>query len=583
MTRASCLLLTAGVALALLAPLAAQTPQTPARDTRGAGAPAPIGTGGITGAVIVDDNSSRPVRYAYIVAVGTTTGTLRVTSSDAGGRFAIANLPADSYLVGASKAPFLGALAGAKRPERPGTPITVASGTTTGNVVIRLTPGAAIAGTITDTRGLPAAGSPVTVQRWRLQNGERALVPVSGGTTTTDERGLYRIYGLPPGDYAVVAMGTLPPARALADADVNAALKGANITVPPRDPSLRYAPVYFPGTVRVAEATTITLGIGEERSSVDFHLDLVKASGVSGTVFTAEGQPASGTMVMFSTATASSPLRTASATVVGPDGRFSLPTIGPGSYNVTAQTGRPTQQFATTQIEVAGMDITGLSLTMRPPLTLTGHIAFDGTTPAPSLAGRRVPLQPVANNQATPTVAPTTADGSFAITNVVPGRFMIGGSLFFGANTDSLIWALHSVTVDGHDATDVPFEINMEKPPKEIVVTYTDRWQELSGALQTSADAAASGYAIVLFPAEKAYWVQGSRRILVAQPDTNGRFRFGGQGPNTVPPGDYLLAAVTDIDRDEQFDPSFLASLIPSGTPIAIGSGERKTQDLAIR
>ena len=43
------------------------------------------------------------------------------------------------------------------------------------------------------------------------------------------------------------------------------------------------------------------------------------------------------------------------------------------------------------------------------------------------------------------------------------------------------------------------------------------------------------------------------------------------------------MAAVIDLGRDEQFDPSFLATLVPAAAPITIGPGERKTQDLVIR
>jgi hypothetical protein len=43
------------------------------------------------------------------------------------------------------------------------------------------------------------------------------------------------------------------------------------------------------------------------------------------------------------------------------------------------------------------------------------------------------------------------------------------------------------------------------------------------------------------------------------------------------------LAAVRDLGRDEQFDPSFLATLASAAAPITIGPGEKKTQDLVIR
>ena len=100
--------------------------QVPPRDSRTAPAAnaAPTGTGGISGNVTADDG--RPVRFGYIVLIGTTTGLVKVSSTDADGRFTFNNLPVDRYTVGASKPPYLGMIAGAKRPGRPGTPIALA-------------------------------------------------------------------------------------------------------------------------------------------------------------------------------------------------------------------------------------------------------------------------------------------------------------------------------------------------------------------------------------------------------------------------------------------------------------------------
>src|SRR5580765_6172795 len=136
--------------------LAAQQQQPPARDPRTAPVAvnaAPTGTGLIGGTVTADDG--RPVRFAYIVLLGATTGIVKVSSSDADGKFTFNNLPVDRYTVGASKQPYLGTVAGARRPGRPGTPIAVANGQKVTDVAIRMWTGGAITGVITDERGQP--------------------------------------------------------------------------------------------------------------------------------------------------------------------------------------------------------------------------------------------------------------------------------------------------------------------------------------------------------------------------------------------------------------------------------------------
>ena len=117
----------------------------------------------------------RPIRFAHVLLLGATTGIVKVTSSDADGKFAFGSLPVDRYTIGASKQPYLAMLAGAKRPGRPGTPIVVANGQRVGDVAIRMPMGAAITGILTDERGQPGVGAMVAVMQWRMQNGERTL------------------------------------------------------------------------------------------------------------------------------------------------------------------------------------------------------------------------------------------------------------------------------------------------------------------------------------------------------------------------------------------------------------------------
>jgi hypothetical protein len=99
------------------------------RDTRPAPTatpPAPAGTAAITGLATSEDGS-RPVRFAYVLLIGTTTGVVKVSSTDGDGKFTFSALPPDRYTVGVSKLPYIGTVAGSKRPGRPGTPIVVAA------------------------------------------------------------------------------------------------------------------------------------------------------------------------------------------------------------------------------------------------------------------------------------------------------------------------------------------------------------------------------------------------------------------------------------------------------------------------
>ena len=568
----------AALAIATVAPQA----QGPVRDLR-TPPPTPTGTSVIRGMVVADATGGA-IRRAHVVVIGALSGTLRITTTDGEGRFTVASLPADRYLVAASKLPYLGAIAGARRPARPGTPVVLAAGQAIDTVSIRLPMGAAISGTMTDERGRAGSGMTLALQQWRNESGGRTLVMARTPNATTDDRGRYRFYGLPPGEYVVVAMDTTfnRAGRQLSTAEVDAALKGGPVTPEPPVRPGQSAPIYYPGTPRPDDAAGVVVNAGDDRQGVDFRLQSVRPGTVNGVVVTSDGAPATGASVEFRT-TFGSVLSVSAAIRVGADGNFGLAGVVPGSYFVLARGSGPTTgQSAAATVDVAGDDVARLSLTLRPAMTLNGRVAFAGSS-APALGGRRVPVQTLTRNTINVSPAPTDANGVFSIATIPPGRYVIGGPIYFGASsTDSVTWTLESVVADGRDITDLPLEI-IDSVPKEVVVTYGDRWQELSGRLVTPSGAAASDFTVIAFPANKNYWLPDSRRIVTTRPGTNGEFLLSGPGLATLPAGDYLLAAVTDIDRNEQYDPAFLATLVPAAVPIKLTPGARVVQNLMIR
>ena len=105
-------------------------------------APALTGTASLSGTVVADGTGT-PLGHATVALIGTRTGVLKVTSTNRDGQFSFTALPADRYTVGASKLPYLGGVAGARRPARPGSPVVVADGAAIRELTIRLPLGAA--------------------------------------------------------------------------------------------------------------------------------------------------------------------------------------------------------------------------------------------------------------------------------------------------------------------------------------------------------------------------------------------------------------------------------------------------------
>jgi hypothetical protein len=87
----------------------------------------------------------------------------------------------------------------------------------------------------------------------------------------------------------------------------------------------------------------------------------------------------------------------------------------------------------------------------------------------------------------------------------------------------------------------------------------------------------ASDYFVVVFSKDLSYWKPGSRRIAMARPTSTGAFSV-----RNLPAGDYLIAALTDVEDGEWFDPTFLAQLVPAAKALTIRAGEVTKTDLRI-
>jgi hypothetical protein len=134
-----------------------------------------------------------------------------------------------------------------------------------------------------------------------------------------------------------------------------------------------------------------------------------------------------------------------------------------------------------------------------------------------------------------------------------------------------------SSIVDGRDTLDFPLDFIADHDIGNAVVGITDRFTGLSGTLTDVSGKPGSDYTIIVAPSDTRFWTPGSRRILTTRPGPDGRYLF-----RYLPPGDYLLAAVTDLEPGTQYDPEFLQSIAPASLRISLTEGAQRTQDLRV-
>jgi hypothetical protein len=607
------------VSMLAVPPAAGQVPPAPPARPRDVvpTQPAPaVGTAILSGSVVIA-GSGQPARRARVTLSGQELRGGRSVTTDDQGRFSFTAIPAGRFTLSASKPGHISVSYGQRRPGtgRPGTPIQVADGQKL-TVTLQMPRGGVISGTVLDEHGEPTPGTQVRALRYSMQSGQRTLQQAGNGST--DDRGIYRIYGLQPGDYLVCAMPrntNMPMEAERMQAEIAALRQSLEAAARDRaamamerlaavqaqmpsadDPIAGYAPVYYPGTTTASSAASLILGVGEEKLGVDFQLQVVPVARIEGTVISPSGvEPQNVQVTLINTGDDVSGIGN-NSTRPGRDGRFTLSNVPPGLYTLMARGTvgrgtpegpptpvppvgpRPAEQvrlWASADVAIDGRPVSNVVLALQNGLSISGRIEFQGTAQQPptDLSQTRVNLTPVATNPATrelATAAPGRVDasGRFTIGSVVPGRYRLSASVPGG-------WFVEYAVLGGQDTLDFPVEIKGGQNISGATITFTDQQSELSGTVANDRGQPVSDYSVIVYPTDQRYWGAESRRIRSVRPATDGTFKL-----TNLPPGDYRIAPVIDPEPGAWYDGSFLQQLDAASERVSLANGEKKVQNV---
>ena len=565
-----------------------QQRQAQARDR----AQMPQGTAIIAGRVIAAD-TGRPIKRARVTVSGGNGRQARSTSTDEQGHFQIGDLAGGTYTIAATRSGFVNAVYGQKRPLQPGTPVDLADGQQLTNIDLRLIRGGVITGRIVDEDGDPLARALVTVQRYQYVNGERQLTPA--GADQSDDRGVYRVFGLPPGEYYVSANAAslleilgrgIPALAGLAGGGAaqggRGGGRGAFFGAPaPDDPEpTGYAPTYYPGVISAAEAAKVPVGPGQEITGVDFQVQLVATATVSGLVTGADGP----VPVMLIPGDAGGMVRAeilrGSAAA---DGTFSIPNVPPGHYTAASRSGGrwDDPKMGSVPLTVSGQNVSGVTIALVDGVTVSGNITVESSgTPAPadySVFRIDVPdVEPLplpggpGPGGGGPNAAGGRAEknGTFSIANLFPGRHYI-------RVTGQGNWTLKSVSIGARDVTDQAIELRPDQDVDNVTVVLTDRATDLSGTVRDGIGNPVANVTVIAFSTDPQYWRAQSRRIQAVHTSATGAYRMHG-----LPPGDYQIIAVDDVETGEWYDPAYLDKIKDGAKSVSLEEGDKKTVDV---
>jgi hypothetical protein len=546
----------------------AARPAAPA--TVAAAAPAPTGTAGVVApepqapataslaGMVVHAGTRTPIARARVTATSPALPEARVAITGADGRFDFRKLPAGAYSLVATRTGFASQQFGPRRGSPPAT-IPLEAGQRIATVEVALEPAGVIVGQILDEDQRPFAGARVDALVSRLESNQATLVSLA--TAQSDDRGRFRLAGLPAGEYYVSAFD---PAFANVGDETGA---------------LTYTPTYYRGTTDPEQAMRVRVVPGAEPAEqIVFSLKIVRPARVSGQIATIDGrQLMSGTVIMSPASGERLTPAPARDVVILPDGSFSFRNVPPGQYQIRARgeverVGTPL--FARFTIAVDGRDIDGLDLKLTPGARIEGTLTVDAVSAPrpPTLAGVRV-RAPFADGSSfgdaiTGDVAP---DGSYRIRGLMPGGHII--------TVEGLAppWALKRVTHRGHDITDLAFDVESGQTLHDVRVTITDATTDVIGVVRDSNGREAPDALVLVISPSPQFWSRLSRRFALQRADAGGRYRIRG-----LPPGEYRALATYDIDESEATSRDLVRELATRAMPLTLAERERRALDLPL-
>ncbi len=319
-------------------------------------------TGSIKGRVVADDG--QPVVNATLMAQAVNgQPSMRPAKVDSEGKFSFDDLPPAGYIVFAVAPGYI------DEAMSTGDPNDWPRHLIGAQLKIKMIKGGVITGKVTNSKGDPIVGVPVhAVSLNNPSFSATDFIGVSGAES--DDRGVYRIYGLRPGQYVVNAGG--PGQFGLA------ASNGFDLDVP----------TYYPSATRDT-AIPVVVRSGDETTGIDIKYSGSEGHRISGSVLGAINAGASAAngavAIILAPAGTQSILSMAIASPLDQRRAFGFNGIADGEYDLFAsfQTGQQNDAslVANKRVTVRGGDVTGVELTLAQLASIAGAITLDPIKP----------------------------------------------------------------------------------------------------------------------------------------------------------------------------------------------------------
>ncbi len=292
------------------------------------------------------------------------------TVTDQEGNYRLTNIPPGNYQI----SPFAPVYVSAEpvSPGWRGKSLILSEGDDVQNIDFSFERGGVITGKVTDAEGRPAIEELVIITA-EAQNKTDSFGPLYGGERfLTDDRGIYRMYGVPAGRYRVSA--------GISDEDGYTSIRAGRVA---------YRRTYYPDAFDAASAKIVEVTPGSEASGININLGRsLPTFSASGRVIDGEtSQPVPGVRFMLQRQTADGASTMPVMSGSNAQGEFRIESIAPGKYSIfnAPQVGNELRT-ETASFEVTDQDVTGLLIKTVKGATVTGVMVIEGTTDKAALS-----------------------------------------------------------------------------------------------------------------------------------------------------------------------------------------------------
>lgn len=366
----------------------------------------------ITGRVTIEGKPATGLRVLLIPDNKNPTATRHALNipevTDDEGRFRLTGVPAGVFTLTVAAAAYVFPEVG--RSASPGKTIILQEGEEINNVDLALKRGGIITGRVLDASGQPVIGERVSVQVLDETNRKR-MVNLRNQSSETDDRGIYRLYGLSAGRY-IVSIGRRPmPSFVKAG-------PGGNAPV-----------TYYPGVVDESQATPVSVQMDDEVENVDITLARPSDTySVTGRVIDAEtGHPIPNINCGYENLASRRLPDFNSVCKSDVNGLFRLEHIPPGRYALFISSDSDSEFYSEPMpFEVSSGDMQGLEIKARRGASISGVAVVEGIKD-PAILSQLSQLtvyviQPDKLTTQPSAKAKVSSDGSFHLNGVPSGK-----------------------------------------------------------------------------------------------------------------------------------------------------------------